>query len=181
MSQTVTKLPINKSEQENTAGRAVARADAPLEALRQQIDRLFDNFGAGFWRHPLRHSLFGSEPLWRDNGTGIAVPAVDMVEKDKAYEITAELPGLNTRDIEVTLSNGILTIKGEKTEEKEEKKKDYYLSERSYGSFMRNFRVPEGADAEKIEATYDKGILKLTVPKTAEAQKPEKKIAIKAA
>ena len=79
------------------------------------------------------------------------------------------------------LSNGNLMIKGEKQEEKEEKKKDYYMQERHFGSFERCFQVPEGVDANKIEATFTKGLLKVTLPKKPEAQKPEKKIEIKAA
>jgi len=81
----------------------------------------------------------------------------------------------------VKLANGVLTIKGEKQEEKEEKKKDYYLRERSYGSFERSFQLPEGVDTDKIEAGFKKGVLTLTLPKSAEAQKTEKKIAVKAA
>jgi HSP20 family protein len=109
------------------------------------------------------------------------MPAVDIAESDKAYEVTAELPGMDEKNIEVKLTNGNLTIKGEKREEKEEKKKDYYLSERHFGSFERQFRVPEGVDVEKIEASFKKGVLTVTLPKRPEAQKPEKKINIKAA
>ena len=77
--------------------------------------------------------------------------------------------------------NGNLTIKGEKQEEKEEKKKDYYLHERHFGSFERSFQVPDAVDADKIEASFKKGVLTVTFPKKAEAQKPEKKIDVKAA
>ena len=79
------------------------------------------------------------------------------------------------------LAKDSLTIKGEKQEEKEEKKKDYYLHERHFGSFERTFRVPEGVDADKIAATFKKGVLTLTLPKKPEAQKPAKKIDVKAA
>ena len=88
---------------------------------------------------------------------------------------------MDEKNIEVSVANGALTIRGEKQEEKEEKEKDYYLRERSYGSFERCFRVPEGVDANKIEANFKKGVLTVTLPKTVEAQQPEKKIAIKAA
>jgi len=81
----------------------------------------------------------------------------------------------------VKFSDGVLTIKGEKQEEKEEKKKDYYLNERNYGSFQRTFQVPDGVDSDKIEASFKKGVLTVTLPKSAEAQKSEKKIAVKAA
>ena len=81
-------------------------------------------------------------------------------------------------NIDVKFADGALTIKGEKRDEKEEKKKDYYLSERSYGSFQRSFRVPDGVDADKIRASFKNGVLTVILPKSAEAQKSEKKIAI---
>ena len=88
---------------------------------------------------------------------------------------------MDEKNIEVKVADGGLTIKGEKKEEKEEKKKDYYLSERRFGSFERYFRLPEGVDADKIEASFKKGVLTVTLPKKAEAQKPVKKIDVKAA
>jgi HSP20 family protein len=88
---------------------------------------------------------------------------------------------MNEKYVEVNVGSGGITIKGEKKEETEEKKKDYYVSERRYGSFERYFTLPEGVDANKIEATFKNGVLKLTLPKTAEAQKPAKKIEVKAA
>ena len=88
---------------------------------------------------------------------------------------------MDEKNIEVNVANGGLTIKGEKKDEKEEKKKDYYVSERRYGSFERYFTLPDSVDADKIEATFKNGVLKVTLPKTAEAQKPAKKIDVKAA
>ena len=85
------------------------------------------------------------------------MPAVDIAETDKAYEITAELPGMDEKNIEVKFADGVLTIRGEKKDEKEEKKKDYYLSERSYGSFQRSFQVPDGVDTDKIEVDLQVG------------------------
>ena len=96
-------------------------------------------------------------------------------------EWVAELPGMDEKNIEVKLVNGGLTIKGEKREEKEEKKKDYYLHERHFGSFERCLTVPEGVDSSKIEATFKRGVLTLTLPKKPEAQKPAKRIEVKAA
>ena len=110
----------------------------------------------------------------------ITVPAVDVSETDKAYEISAELAGMDEKNIDLKIANGVLTIRGEKQDEKEEKKKDYYMRERSYGSFERTFEVPEGVDTDKIEATFKKGVLTVTLPKNAEAQKPAKKIEVKA-
>lgn len=153
----------------------------PFESLRREVDRLIDEFGRDVWGRPFHRSIFDIEPFWRrEIGWGPA-PAVDVVEKDGAYEVTAELPGLEEKDIEVKMTNGMLTIKGEKQEEKEEKKKDYYLHERRFGSFQRSFPVPEGVDTDKVEAKFTKGVLTVTLPKTPEALKAEKKIPVKAA
>jgi HSP20 family protein len=151
----------------------------PFESLRREVERLFEDFGRGFWRPP--SGAFALEPFWRGEPTWGAAPAVDIAESEKAYEITADLPGMSEKDIEVKLANGGLIIKGQKREEKEEKKKDYYLHERRFGSFERSFRVPEGVETDKVEAGFKNGVLTVTLPKTAEAQKAEKKIAVKAA
>ena len=176
MAETATKLPVKTTE----SGRAPThRGWAPMEGLRRDFNRLFEDFG-DLWRSPMRHALLGAEPLWSRDLTWAATPAVDIAEKDKTYEITAELPGLDEKNVEVKVANGMLTIRGEKKEEKEEKKKDYYLSERRYGSFERRFQIPEGVDSDKIEASFKKGLLTVTLPKTAAAQQAaEKKIAIK--
>ena len=109
------------------------------------------------------------------------MPAVDVTDSEKMYEITAELPGMDEKSIEVRVSDGNLTIKGEKEEETEQKKKDYYMRERRFGSFERSFEVPESVDLNKIEASFKKGVLTVTLPKKVEAQKPAKKIEVKAA
>jgi HSP20 family protein len=174
MAEAATKLPV-KTEEKAPA----LQAWRPLETLRREVDRLFEDFGRDLWRSPLRRSIFDVEPFWRREFTWGAAPAVDIVEKDNAYEVTAELPGLDEKNIEVKLTDGSLSIRGEKKEEKEEKKKDYYLSERRYGSFERRFQVPAGVDTSKIDANFKKGLLTVTLPKTPEAQAAEKKIAIK--
>lgn len=169
------QLPVRKD-----AGSIMSPPFRAFEQMRKEIDSMFDDFGTAFWNAPSR-SLFDIEPGWRRDLGWEKMPAVDVVEKDKAYEISAELPGMDEKDIEIAVSNGILTVKGEKKQTKEEKHKDYYVSERHYGSFARSFRVPEDVDASKIEAKFEKGVLAVTLPKTAAAQKPEQKIAIKAA
>jgi HSP20 family protein len=103
------------------------------------------------------------------------------VEKEKEYEISAELPGIDENNVEIKLANNTLTIKGEKNEEKEDRQKDYYMSERRYGSFRRTFALPDGIDTDKIEANFVKGVLTVKLPKTTAAQQAEKKIAVKAA
>src|SRR3974377_597383 len=175
MAETATKLPIKQEKSSS-----VPQMWQPFEGLRQEIDRLFDDFGQGFWR-PFGQSLFARQPSLRREMSLAPVPAGAVTESEKAYEVTAELPGIDERNIEVKVADGVLTIKGEKREEKEEKKKDYYLQERSFGSFERSFEVPETVETDKIEASFKKGVLMLTLPKKAEAQKPAKKIEVKTA
>jgi HSP20 family protein len=179
MAEATTKVPV-KTEKRTAEPASAPQARQPVESLRREVERLFENFDRGLWRSPFR-STFALEPFWRRELAWPAAPAVDITESDKAYEITADLPGISEKDIEVKLAPGGLIIKGEKREESEEKKKDYYLHERHFGSFQRSFRVPEGVEADKIEASFKDGVLTVTLPKTAEAQKVEKKIAVKAA
>ena len=178
MAEAVTKLPIKT---EGEAPERNAGEWRPLANLRREMDRLFDDFGWGFGRRPLGRTLFDVEPFWRGELSFGKAPAVDIAEREKEYEITAELPGLDESNVEVKFADGLLTIKGEKRVEKEEKKKNYYLSERRFGSFQRSFQVPDGVDADKIAATFKNGVLTVSLPKSPEAQKKEKKIAIKEA
>jgi HSP20 family protein len=178
MAEAVTKLPIKTEGQKPEPSAGEWR---PLANLRREIDRLFDDFGWGVARRPAGRTLFDVEPFWRGELSFGRAPAVDIAEKDKEYEITAELPGLDESNVEVKFADGLLTIKGEKREEKEEKKKDFYLSERRFGSFQRSFQVPEGVYADKIVASFKDGVLTVTLPKSPDAQKKEKKIAIKKA
>jgi HSP20 family protein len=151
---------------------------SPLTHLRQEVERLFDQSEGGFWGRPFGRSLFDRDDDWGSTAFGAAL-AVDVAEKDGEFEITAELPGIEEKDIDVKLSEGVLTIKGEKSEEKEEEEKDYHLSERRFGSFERRFRLPENADTENISADFKNGVLKIVAPKLPEAAKEEKKIEIK--
>lgn len=180
MAEAASKTPV-QTEAKSSERAPVPQAWQPLETLRREVDRLFQDFDRDSWRLPFRRSTFDVEPFWRRELSWGATPAVDIVEKDNAFEITADLPGFDEKNVEVKLSNGSLTIKGEKREEKEEKKKDYYLHERHFGSFERSFRVPDGVDSDKIEAKFNKGVLTVTLPKKPEAQKPVKKIDVKAA
>lgn len=103
-------------------------------------------------------ALFGRE--------GELAPAFDVAETDKAYTITGEIPGIEAKDLTVTLANGILSITGEKKREEEEKDEHYHRIEREYGSFHRGFRLPGNATADKVKANYKDGVLKITLPKT---------------
>lgn len=176
MAETSSKVPV-KSEGKAAAGSVAPWA--PFDTLRREIDRLFESVSTNPWGLPLARSGFPFDMPWgRQMGLEVN-PAVDISEKDKEFEITAELPGMSEKDIEVKLLNGNLTIKGEKKEEKEEHDKDYHLSERRYGSFVRSFAVPEGVDIDKIEAAFQNGVLKVKLPKSAQAKASEKKIEIK--
>ena len=179
MAEAATKLPI-KTEAASASQVTKASEWQPFEALRNQVDRLFHDFQTGFLRAPSYRSLLDIEPFWRRDFSFDVTPAIDIVEKDKAFEVTAELPGLDVKNIEVQLSDNVLTIKGEKQEEKEEKAKDRYVSERRYGSFRRSLQVPTGVDAGKIEATFKSGVLTVTLPKSPEAQNNHKTIPVTA-
>jgi HSP20 family protein len=176
-----TKLPVKTEQKVGEAQSSTQQAWRPFETLRREVDRLFEDFGRDLWPSPFRRPTFNVEPLWQGELKFAAAPAVDIVEKDNAFEITADLPGMDEKNVEVQVVNGNLTIKGEKKEEKEEKKKDFYLHERHFGSFERSFSVPEGVDTDKIGASFKKGVLTVTLPKKPEAQKPAKKIDVKAA
>ncbi|MGY4314090.1 Hsp20/alpha crystallin family protein [Bradyrhizobium sp. JR3.5] len=177
MAEAATKLPI-KTEG-NPAAQPTRSPDwQPFEALRNQVDRLFHEFQTGFLQAPSYRSLLDIEPFWRrDYGFNVR-PAIDIVEKDKAFEVTAELPGLDVKNIDLHLSDNVLTIRGEKQEEKEEKAKDHYVSERRYGSFRRSLQVPGTVDIDKIEAHFKGGVLTVTLPKSPEAQKKQKTIPV---
>ncbi len=171
-------VEVKKSEKRVPPSRR-EHAFAPFLSLRDQVDRLFEEF-AGDWRVPsLRRDLFDWEPYrtppWSH---GVVDVRFDVSETDKALELTAELPGIEEKDVELLLSDGVLTLKGEKRADKEEKEKDYYLSERHYGAFSRSLRLPETVDTGKIKATFEKGVLRIVVPKRAEAKAEKKKIAI---
>jgi HSP20 family protein len=144
-------------------------------AFRREVESVFDRFSNGIdvWKP------FGNvERLWP--GNGLISLAMDIGEDDKAYSVSAELPGLDEKNINVSVKGGALVIEGEKRQEKEEKGKDNYLSERSYGSFKRSFSLPDDVDADKVKAEFAKGVLTVTLPKTAAAQSA-RKIEVKAA
>jgi HSP20 family protein len=150
----------------------------PFEGLRREVDRLFEDFQLGTWRSPFGRGAFDVQPFWRGDLWSRA-PAVDIVDKESAYELSAELPGMDENNIDVKFSDGTLTIKGEKRDEREEKKKNFYLAERRYGSFQRSFSVPKSVDAGRIEANFKNGVLTVTLPKTPQARQNEKKIPVR--
>ena len=182
MADTTSRIPVKTEKRPGTPspnGPSIGPR-GPFDALRREIDRLFERLHEPSSRLPFSQASWLDFSWPQDIGFGIT-PAVDVIEKEKDFEIVAELPGLDEKNIEVKLSNGMLTIKGEKTEEKEERNKDYYVSERRFGSFSRSFQMPPSVDTGKIEAHFSKGILTVELPKSAEAVKNEKTIEVKAA
>lgn len=104
------------------------------------------------------------------------LPSLDLSETKNDIVVKAELPGIDTKDIDISLTNDVLSIKGEKKQEKEEKEEDYHFVERSYGSFTRSIRLPRDVQSDKISASYKNGVLKITLPKSEEAKKKEVKV-----
>ncbi|HVO14859.1 MAG TPA: Hsp20/alpha crystallin family protein [Alphaproteobacteria bacterium] len=143
----------------------------PFRSLQKEVNRVFRDFFEEA-RVPELGFAAGVTP-------GISVK-MDIAETDKAFEVTAEMPGMDEKDIELSVSDGILTIKGEKKAEKEEKGKNYHRIERSYGSFQRSLALPPTVNVEAIDATFKKGVLTITLPKTAKAVEKAKKIEVKA-
>ena len=148
-------------------------------SFRSEMDRLFDRFGGSFNMAPFRRMFDAASAVRYETAFDLTVPAVDVSEDTNAYKITAELPGMAEKDVEVKVSGDLLTIKGEKRQEKEKKAKNYHMSERSYGMFERSFTIPKGVDRDKIAAEFSKGVLTLTLPKRPDAQPETKKIEVK--
>lgn len=148
------------------AGLIPWRERREIDRLRGEIDRLFRDF-------------FDMGPFGLPFQGGELVPAVDLSETDKEIVVNAEIPGMNANDIDISLNGRVLTIKGEKRQDQEEKEKDFHRLERRYGSFSRSFELPVDVDVEEVKASYKNGVLNLTLPKAKEQE--VKKIEIKTA
>jgi HSP20 family protein len=146
------------------------RVGDPLGSLHDEVDRLFEDFTRGF-----------RVPRLAEGVGGAVVPDIDVAETEKEVVVTAELPGIDEKDVDVTLADGMLSIKGEKKAEKEEKGKNFHRVERSFGSFTRRIGMPAEVDESKVKAEFAKGVLTVTLPKKPVAQQAAKKIAVKAA
>ncbi|MHA1572582.1 MAG: Hsp20/alpha crystallin family protein [Alphaproteobacteria bacterium] len=160
----MSEIEVSKSKREPAAG-----SKDIFSAMRDEMNRVLERFegGKSFWSTPVSRWVSGK-----------IVPELDVRETDTAIIVEAELPGVDEKDISVTVANGYLTIKGEKHSESEQSEESYYVAERSFGSFERSLRLPDSVDESKIEASFDRGVLKVMAPKSAEAQKPERKISI---
>ena len=143
-----------------------------MDALHTEMDRLFDEMLNESWSG----SLFP-----RSTRRELVMPVIDETEDDKAFHVSVELPGMDEKDVDITLADRRLTIRGEKKQDKEEKGKDYYRRERNYGAFQRIIDLPGDVDESRIEAAFKKGVLSIELPKTKEAQEKIKHIAVKAA
>lgn len=149
----------------------------PVRSLRSQIDRVFDEFADWFpWR--VGERALAQRPAFATASFGFAVPAVDVTEREDAFELTAEVPGAEQKDIEVVVEDDMLIVRGEKKAEREEKKKDYHFSERTYGAFHRAFQLPAQVQADKISASFKNGVLKVMLPKSAEAKSRQRRVEI---
>lgn len=170
----------NKPEKEERNRDITLRRERPLTTFRS-IDRLFNEmtsfFNESFWR-PFDLSfpdfnlrLLNEEPFFR-------TPLANITEEDDMFKIKAELPGLDKGDLEVAIKDGMLEIKGEKKEEHEEKKKGFIRKEYSSSSYFRRFKLPENIDNDKIDATLNKGLLEIKLPKKEAEEKKKKRIEV---
>jgi len=140
--------------------------DNPFLSLRNEMNRLFDSFFDDFNIRPFRER-------W-----GKIFPQVNIKENNKQIEVSAEMPGIDQKDVDISIYNNVLTLRGEKKQEKEDKDGDYYHKECSYGSFHRDIALPCEVEEEKVKADFKKGVLKITLPKKEETQRKAKKIEI---
>jgi HSP20 family protein len=145
------------------------RDDDPFGSLFREVQKTFEDFSR---RSPL--AGLGSDML---------APRIDIAESKDAIDLTAELPGVDEKDVDVTLADGVLTIRGDKKAERDEKEKDknWHVVERSYGSFSRTISLPFDPDSAKVEAKFEKGVLHIHLPKSAEVAKKQQKIEVKKA
>lgn len=140
------------------------RPTRDLVGIRDEMNRLFDSFFTGWPER--RKDLLASE--W--------APSIDVAETDEEIVVTAELPGVKQDEVDITITDDVLTLKGEKKEEKEVKEKNYHRVERSYGSFQRSISLPTGVKSDEAKAAYKDGVLHITVPKAEEAKPKQIKI-----
>ena len=148
-------------------------SSSPVDAWHQHVDEMFEDFFGGLGRMGRWPSL-----RWDDSEMGDLDPEFEVSETDDEVRVKAELPGVEEDDIEVTLDENVLTIRGEKKAEEAEEKKDYYFSECRYGQFHRTFSLPAEVNRDKVTATFKKGVLTLKMPKTEVSKSTRKRIKI---
>ena len=136
-----------------------------FDRMRREMDRMWDSF-------------FERRPWFMVEEEGEWLPALDLAETGDEFVVKAEIPGLDPKDIDISLSQNMLTIKGEKKQEREEKEENYHFIERSYGSFARSIQLPGEVNHQKITTSYKNGVLKIHLPKSEEAKKKKVKIKV---
>jgi HSP20 family protein len=166
-------VPVRRNRQHDQA----PALSGSLVRFQQEIDRLFEHAFRGVDLMPLGFN----RPLWPRMNDGLLRPTLDLGATDNAYTVSVEVPGVDEKDVKVEIANDALTIRGEKKQEIEEKDKNYYRMERSYGSFERVLSLPEDADQEGIAATFKNGVLKVSMPRIAAPQAHVKQIEIQSA
>jgi HSP20 family protein len=154
-------------------GRLPSRYQDPFQSFRTEMDRLFDSFLGGA---PSLASLRQGS-----SGAQVMTPTLDVKENEKEIVVKADLPGMDEKDINLTIHNGVLSLRGEKKSEHTDERENYHVMERSYGSFQRSVRLPDTIDEDKAEARFDKGVLTISLPKRPETVSVHKKIQIKGA
>lgn len=173
---TITDKPTQDVKATGAAARELAERNRhPLLALRSEFDRLFDEASSMFRLPWSRRPMFDLEPLLRsDADVEAIIPPAEVDERESEYRITLEIPGMDGTDVEVSVQDDVLTIKAEKSEEKEEKGKNRTFSERRYGMCVRSFRLPANVKADGITAAMKNGVLTVALPKT-EPSTPNKR------
>lgn len=145
----------------------------PFDLFQREMNRMFDSF--------FGDSGFFSTDLFKGDRFSSFAPKVNISEDEKSIEVTAELPGMKEKDIDVVLKDNVLTIKGERKNEHEEKKKNYHRVESSYGSFQRSVQLPDEVDADKVKASFRDGVLTVDMPKSEKAKENVRQIEVKSA
>ncbi len=156
-------------EKDKASKEVAVKKSAEVMPRGGEIDRWFDRLTEDFWRRPFPSLLFGDR--WPLPTISIKAPSLDVFEEKDELVVKADLPGMNKDEIEVTVTENVVTIKGEKKKEEEVKEKDYYRRERSYGSFVRSVELPCEVKSDQIKANFKDGVLEVRMPKTEEAKK----------
>ncbi|HSB46044.1 MAG TPA: Hsp20/alpha crystallin family protein [Nitrospira sp.] len=156
-------------EKDKASKEVAVKKSAEVMPRGGEIDRWFDRLTEDFWRRPFPSLLFGDR--WPLPMISIKAPSLDVFEEKDELVVKADLPGMNKDEIEVTVTENVVTIKGEKKKEEEVKEKDYYRRERSYGSFVRSVELPCEVKSDQIKANFKDGVLEVRMPKTEEAKK----------
>jgi len=147
-----------------TAWRPISDLMGDVVNMQSEIDRMFDRFRGG---------------ILDESGATAFMPPVDITEDETNFIIRAELPGVKKQDVSITVQNGVLTVRGEKKQEVEKKEGNVHRVERSYGTFQRSFTLPTSVKSDKIEASYDNGVLAISLPKSEEAKPKEIEVKVK--